>query len=198
MATLNSINSLQLEGAVVQAPAFSHENHETKFHRLLLQVPRLSGQMDVLPVLLPEDLAQDVELGQTLRLYGTLRSFNNKTGVGNRLLLSMLCQTVLPPTLSPSNHIALSGVLCKPPIVRQTPLGRSICDLMLAVPRRYGRADYIPAIAWGALSSRLGGLAVGDTVWLEGRLQSRVYQKTVDDAILTNTAYEVSIMSVNG
>ena len=65
---------------------------------------------------------------------------------------------------------------------------------MLAVNRKYGRADYLPCIAWGTLARRCGGLEVGDGVRLEGRLQSRVYQKVVEGAVQERTAFEVSVM----
>ena len=94
----------------------------------------------------------------------------------------------------PCNQILLSGSLCKPPILRRTPLGRSICDLMLAVPRRYGRADYLPVIAWGQLAARASGLQVGDRITLEGRVQSRTYHKVTETGTEERVAYEVSMM----
>ncbi|WP_409969454.1 single-stranded DNA-binding protein [Bengtsoniella intestinalis] len=196
MSNFTGVNQLQLEGQVACAPVFSHQNHQTNFHRLLLEVPRLSGYGDVLPVLLPSSLAEGVAEGDRLRLHGQLRSFNNKSGEGNRLVLSLYTQTLLPVTGSPSNHIALCGALCKPPILRRTPLGRSICDLMLAVPRLYGRADYIPAIAWGELALRTGALDVGAVVSLEGRMQSRDYQKQEGALMVKHIAYEVSVMKM--
>lgn len=198
MSDFTSVNQLQLEGQVTSEPSLSHQNHHASFHRLILSVPRLSGYSDLLPVLLPSHLAQEICQGDTLRLYGQLRSFNNKSGTGNRLVLSMHAQTVLPATGSPSNHIVLCGALCKPPILRRTPLGRNICDLMLAVPRQYGRADYIPAIAWGELAAKTAALTVGDVVSLEGRMQSRQYQKQQGESFTTHTAYEVSVMKLSG
>ena len=85
-------------------------------------------------------------------------------------------------------------MLCKPPVLRRTPLGREICDLMLAVNRRYGRADYLPCIAWGSLAQRCAELGVGDGIRIEGRLQSRGYTKVVNGVSQPRTAYEVSIM----
>ena len=118
------------------------------------QVPRLSGTPDTLPVLVPEALLTAVRLEDPLRVRGQLRSFNNRSGVGNRLVLTVYAQAMEPGSGEPCNRILLSGALCKPPIFRRTPLGRSICDLMLAVSRRYGRADYLPVIAWAVPSSR--------------------------------------------
>ena len=66
---------------------------------------------------------------------------------------------------------------------------------MLAVSRRYGRADYLPVIAWGQLAVRTSQLQVGDSIALEGRIQSRTYHKVIDDgSVQDRTAYEVSMM----
>ena len=94
------------------------------------------------------------------------------------------------------NHLELSGTLCKPPVLRATPLGRTICDMILAANRRYGRADYLPCIAWGSLAYRCGSMEVGDRLALEGRLQSRIYTKEIDGQTQERTAFEVSIMSL--
>jgi single-strand DNA-binding protein len=187
-------NDVLLEGTPLAAPAWSHENHGARFCRFLLQVPRLSGTPDILPVLVPEALASRVEPGEQLRVRGQLRSFNNRSGVGSRLVLTVYAQRLEPGLGEPRNQILLSGALCKPPILRRTPLGRQICDLMLAVPRRYGRADYLPVIAWGQLAVQAGALAVGDSLALEGRVQSRTYHKVTDQGSEERVAYEVSMM----
>ena len=174
--TTQTRNEVLLEGIALEAPALSHENHGTRFYRFPLQVPRLSGTPDTLPVLVPEALLTAVRLEDPLRVRGQLRSFNNRSGVGNRLVLTVYAQAMEPGSGEPCNRILLSGALCKPPIFRRTPLGRSICDLMLAVSRRYGRADYLPVIAWGQLAVQAARLQVGDTLSLEGRVQSRTYR----------------------
>ena len=193
--TTQTRNEVLLEGIALEAPALSHENHGTRFYRFPLEVPRLSGTPDTLPVLLPEPLLDTVQTEAPLRVQGQLRSFNNRSGVGNRLVLTVYAQAIQPGTGEPCNRILLSGALCKPPIFRRTPLGRSICDLMLAVSRRYGRADYLPVIAWGQLAVRAARLQVGDPLSLEGRVQSRAYRKVLEDGtIQERVAYEVSAM----
>ena len=193
--TIKTRNEVLLEGTAPEAPVFSHENHGVRFFRLSLRVPRLSGTPDTLPVLLPEPLLDTVQTEAPLRVQGQLRSFNNRSGVGNRLVLTVYAQAIQPGTGEPCNRILLSGALCKPPIFRRTPLGRSICDLMLAVSRRYGRADYLPVIAWGQLAVRAARLQVGDPLSLEGRVQSRAYRKVLEDgSIQDRVAYEVSAM----
>ena len=192
--TTPSQNEVLLEGRPLAAPEWSHDNHGTRFYRFLLQVPRLSGTPDTLPVLVPEALLPQVQPGAPLRIQGQLRSFNNRSGVGSRLVLTVYAQVLQPGLGEPCNQIRLSGSLCKPPIFRRTPLGRQICDLMLAVPRRYGRADYLPVIAWGQLAVRASGLGVGAPISLEGRIQSRTYHKITDAGSEERIAYEVSMM----
>lgn len=187
-------NYVLLEGIVQTAPAYSHENHGTRFYRFSLEIPRLSGASDTLPILLPEPLAEQIKVDAVTRLEGQFRSFNNRSGQGNRLVLTVYGQILLPPTGEACNQITLSGTLCKPPIFRRTPLGRSICDLMMAVPRRYGRADYLPVIAWGQLALETSCLSVGDPLQLEGRIQSRLYHKATEDGAEERVAYEVSMM----
>lgn len=193
--TTQTRNEVLLEGTALEAPSLSHENHGTRFYRFFLQVPRLSGQMDTLPILLPEALVPAVEPGAAARIRGQLRSFNNRSGVGNRLVLTVYALAIEPGIGTPCNQILLSGSLCKPPVFRRTPLGRSICDLMLAVSRRYGRADYLPVIAWGQLAIQASLLQVGDALNLDGRIQSRMYHKVLaDGSAQERVAYEVSMM----
>ncbi len=188
-------NEVLLEGQALDAPEWPHENHGTQFYRFSLQVPRLSGQVDTLPVLVSDAQLELVEPERCLRIRGQLRSFNNRSGVGNKLVLTVYAQDIEPGLDELCNQITLTGALCKEPIFRRTPLGRSICDLMLAAPRRYGRADYLPVIAWGQLAVRSSRLHVGDTLTLEGRVQSRTYHKVLDSGETEErTAYEVSMM----
>lgn len=189
-------NMVLLRGEAIQEPALSHENHGQRFYRFLLSVRRLSGQADCLPVIATgEQLQGLVPLsGRQLAVEGQLRSFNNKSGQGSRLVISVLARTLLPTQEEDRNDVLLKGVICKPPVLRRTPLGRCISDMMLAVNRRYGRADYLPCIAWGQVAMVTGRMAVGDSLALEGRIQSRIYTKVTEWGAEERTAYEVSIM----
>ena len=189
-------NDLLLRGTAAAEPAFSHENHGQRFYRFPLSVRRLSGQADVLQVIATgEQLSHLLPLtGRRLEIQGQLRSFNNKGGQGSRLVISAFTRLLVETAGEDVNIIELKGAICKPPVLRRTPLGRCICDMMLAVNRRYGRADYLPCIAWGQVAMVTGQLPVGSTLALEGRVQSRVYTKVVDGVPQERTAYEVSIM----
>ena len=137
------------------APEPSHENHGQLFYRQILEVPRLSGTADRLPLLVRQMQLPLLKEGTSLRVEGQLRSFNNRSGPGRRLVLTVYARSLQPGLGEPVNRILLAGTLCKPPIYRRTPLGRSISDLILAVPRSYGRADYLPVIAWGQVASQV-------------------------------------------
>lgn len=195
-----SRNILCLRGTAVDEPVYSHENHGRKFYRFSLSVRRLSGQEDILPVItLLDPIAQLLPLtGKQLLLEGQLRSFNNRSGSGSRLVITVYPRIIVPTEEEDFNNIRLSGVLCKPPILRRTPLGRCICDMMLAVNRRCGRADYLPCIAWGQVAMITGSMAVGESLSIEGRVQSRQYTKVIDGDAFERTAYEVSIMHLLG
>ena len=191
-------NHVALRGSAAAEPVYSHETYGQTFYRFPLRVVRLSGQEDVIPVIVPAaaDPAPLPALGQKLLVEGQLRSFNNKSGQGARLVLSVYSRILVPEEGPDANSIHLSGILCKAPVVRRTPLGRCICDLMLAVNRKYGRADYIPCIAWGQAALQAGKLDVGDSLELIGRIQSREYTKVIEGCTFTRTAYEVSIMEI--
>lgn len=186
-------------GLVLSEPSFSHENHGEDYFRFPLQVERLSGVEDVLPVLVSRTLLEQFPVlsGEKVQVEGEIRSFNNRSGVGAKLVLSVFARIIsAAPAGDDRNEVMLSGVLCKPPIYRHTPMGREIADLTLAVNRRYGRSDYLPCITWGGLARMAGEFQVGDRLQIQGRFQSRNYTKVLEDRVLTKTAYEVSVMSL--
>ena len=193
-----STNHVELWGVAAAGPVFSHENHAQRFYKFPLRVERLSGQADVPVVVASETLLGrfPVHDGQPLRVTGQLRSFNNKSGQGSRLVITVLAQELAESDGGSYNRIELSGVLCKQPYLRRTPLGRSICDIILAVNRHYGRADYLPCIAWGQVASQVAQMTVGDRLALDGRVQSRTYTKMLDTGAEERVAFEVSIMQL--
>ena len=188
-------NKIVLRGQAARAPVPSHRNHGVDYYLVPLRVPRLSGVDDMLNV-----VSADPALwtpGEWVSVAGEVRSYNNRTGTGSKLVITVLAREVAPSRLvEGENRLSLGGALCRRPTLRRTPLGREICDLLLAVNRPYGRADYLPCIAWGSLAAHCGALDVGDRLRLEGRLQSRQYHKLVDGEQVERTAFEVSVMNL--
>ena len=189
-------NRALLRGTAAADPVWSHETHGVVYDTFPLTVLRLSGSEDTINVIVPREMLEGcpVTAGMPVEVEGEVRSFNNKSGQGSRLVISVLARTLLPTREEDRNEILLRGVICKPPVLRRTPLGREICDLMLAVNRKYGRADYLPCIAWGQVAMVTGRMAVGDCLDLEGRVQSRIYTKVLEGCVQERTAYEVSVM----
>ena len=193
-------NRALLRGTAAADPVWSHETHGVVYDTFPLHVQRLSGSIDCLNVIVPKSMLADnpVPAGMPVEVEGEVRSFNNRTGIGSRLVITLHARTLRRGEGPNENRLTLAGVLCKPPVLRRTPLGREICDLMLAVNRKYGRADYLPCISWGALARCCGELEVGDGVRLEGRLQSRAYTKLENGESRQRTAFEVSVMRLEG
>ena len=191
-------NHIILHGRVSRAAQVSHCNHEQTFWIFPLAVSRLSGVQDTLNVLVSQRELDGrcPEQGDEVTVVGEVRSFNNRSGQGSRLVITVLAQKLYREQGEDDNRLTLTGALCKTPIYRRTPLGRDICDLMLAVNRRYGRSDYLPCITWGSLAQRCGVLPVGARLTLEGRLQSRTYIKRLEEREEERTAFEVSVMSM--
>ena len=191
----NTANRITLTGTLASLPEYSHQNHERKFFRFLLSVDRLSGTEDLLPVLAAEDVLAQADLfaGERFTIEGQIRSFNNREPVGRRLILCVYALSLTTTQEPMQNEAVLTGTVCKPPVYRQTPLGRQITDLCLAVPRLYRRTDYIPCILWGKNAQEAADTLPGAKLHVTGRLQSRDYVKVVDGVSHTRTAYELSV-----
>ncbi len=191
-------NIVRLVGTAAGRPSLSHESRGEAFYRLPLCVRRLSGAEDELPLLLRRRQLEALELCEAdkLAVCGELRSFNNRSGEGPRLLISVFVRTISLCDGEDDNFVRLRGALCRPPRLRRTPLGREICDLMLAVNRSYGRSDYLPCICWGRLARNMADQPVGTALQLTGRIQSRRYIKLTEDGPLEKTAYEVSASEI--
>ncbi len=191
-------NTIRLCGTVDGKPNFSHISRNRKFYVFPLRIPRLSGAEDIINIVCDEELMRTIEPNEfsMLRVQGELRSYNNKSGVGNKLLIFVYASELLFCDDEPENKVILKGTVCKQPSLRLTPLGREICDILVAVNRPFGRSDYLPCISWGQNAREASLWKVGDSVELEGRVQSRSYIKNSDGVQEHKTAYEVSASAI--
>ncbi len=199
MDRMDANNYARLCGTIADTPAFSHSSRGLDFYHFPLTVQRLSGNTDTLNILIRKEQLASLEAGgqNKLCVTGEVRSFNSRRGSGARLVITVLARELGFCGEEDSNQIRLRGALCKPPNLRSTPLGREICDLMLAVNRHYGRSDYLPCICWGRAAREAADWDVGTQVMLEGRLQSRDYIKLTETGPLQRTAFEVSATHVS-
>ena len=202
-------NHLILVGKVTSDKTFSHEIYGEKFYIFNLEVPRLSGNADIIPITISERLLETdgLEIGTKVIIEGQFRSYNSYQNERNKLVLTVFAKDVKFVENQEeeiqaskdfvSNEVTLNGYICKKPIYRQTPFGREIADLLLAVNRAYNKSDYIPCIAWGRNARFCENIEVGTEVKIVGRVQSRTYEKKYEDGTSeTKIAYEVSISSL--
>lgn len=192
------INHIRLCGTMDTAPVFSHENHGRRFYSFFLSVERLSGTLDRLRVLVDLELLNEADCawGERVAVTGQVRSFNQITETGRHLVISVYAESLELTDEAPDDQVTLTGTLCRDPVYRRTPLGREICDGMLAVNRTYRRTDYLPCIFWGRTARQIAGLTTGARITLTGRLQSREYTKVLPDGETeTRTAYEISAVT---
>ena len=190
-------NHITLRGTLASMPQFSHENHGRRFFRFLLEVPRLSGAVDTLPVIAEEGILNSTDLsnGEMLTVAGQIRSHNVRSDGRRHLLIFVFANAILCEDGEPLNDAVLEGPLCREPTYRRTPLGREICDVMLAVPRAFKRADYLPCILWGRTALEASRCHTRDRIRICGRLQSRVYTKVTEAGSEERTAYEISALT---
>lgn len=193
----HTINQIQLRGELASLPQLSHENHGKRFFRFLLEVPRLSGTVDTLPVIAQEGILNGADLsrGGMITVTGQVRSHNVRGDGRRHLLIFVFATTIVCEDGEPVNDVVLEGPICREPTYRRTPLGREICDVMLAVPRAFKRADYLPCILWGRTAAQAAQGHTRDRLHLCGRLQSRVYTKITEAGSQERTAYEISALT---
>ena len=193
-----SRNTARLCGVIAAAPTFSHSGRGESFYTFPLEAARLSGATDKINIIVRDELMENVELREAEKIcvIGELRSFNNKSGEGAKLVITVFAKELYLCDDDDLNEVRLIGTLCKKPTLRMTPMGRDICDLMLAVNRRYGRSDYLPCITWGLKAREAAEWGTGTMVTLEGRIQSRNYIKIVGGDPVEKTAFEVSVTDI--
>ena len=174
MDEMQTHNRVILCGTPLSSPVFSHASRLEPFYTFPLEVARLSGTVDTINVLLREELLPELKPSRAglIRIAGEVRSFNNHSGEGSKLVISVFARELSPPeTPVWVNEVELTG-------------------------RLYGRSDYLPCIVWGQNARRASLWDVGTRVHLLGRIQSREYIKNLDGQAVRRTAYEISVSDI--
>ncbi|QWR24094.1 single-stranded DNA-binding protein [Clostridioides difficile] len=201
IAVKDENNVVNLRGELDNKLEFSHEIFGEKFYNMKIKINRLSDSFDILPMTVSERLLQDIDLDKQnlVNVVGQLRSYNKTLNNKNRLVLTVFVREIksIDEENKDPNSIFLDGYVCKEPVYRKTPLGREITDLLVAINRPYNKSDYIPSIVWGRNAKFAKNLKVGDRIQLWGRVQSREYEKKIDENnVVKKMAYEVSISKI--
>lgn len=192
-------NQVTIMGEIASPFLFSHEAYGEGFYMVDVNAKRTSGNSDIIPIMIPErliDINKDYK-GKFMKINGQIRSRNQRTGKKSKLILHVFARELFlfeeEAQGFESNNIFLDGYICKKPVYRETPLGREITDVLIAVNRPYGKSDYIPCICWERNAIYASTLEVGEHVQLSGRIQSRKYNKKIsEEEYEERTAYEVS------
>ncbi|MGD6877821.1 single-stranded DNA-binding protein [Bacillus infantis] len=193
-------NQVRILGRIVSTFEYNHSVMDEEFFLVFVETQRASGTNDRIQVLVSSklfDITKDYT-NEFIYIEGQFRSYNMDDGQKKHLFLSVFATEIYIVDEAESiNEIILDGFICKKPSFRETPLGREITDLILAVNRPYGRSDYIPCICWGRNARYSASFGVGEHISLTGRIQSREYIKDYGDHSEALTAYEVSVSKIS-
>lgn len=188
-------NEVVLSGKVVEAPKHHHTIYDCEYFQLYVSSLRNSGTEDRLPVIVSKEKLEDLKLecGQYVRIKGDYRSYNDNEN--KKLVLYVFAKNIELCEKEDANTISFEGYVCRKGDLRVTPLGKKrILDLMIATNRSSNKSSYIPCIVWGLNEENAKKIFVGEKLHLDGRLQSREYQKVLENGDAeTRTAYEVSV-----
>lgn len=188
-------NFVRLRGSMAGKPRYSHSGRGQDFYTFPLEILRLSGNIDTINIIVRDRQLKELEVTdcEKLQVTGQVRTFNNRKGEGAKLVITVFAKELCFCDGEDENMVYLKGTLCKEPNLRSTPMGRDICDLMLAVNRHYGRSDYLPCICWGNRAREAADWSVGTKICLNGRVQSRNYIKLSEEGPVEKTAFEISV-----
>lgn len=192
------MNKIYLQG-IVSELEFSHEYKGEKFYSFNLSSNRLSGCADKLHCIVPEVNLPYIYEGKTVGICGEVRTRNVEVDGKRHLEIYVFVKETGSCGEDNTNYVVLQGFICKQPNLRETPLGRTICDVFIAVNRMGDRSDYIPCIFWGRQALRVAEMEVEKEISITGRLQSREYVKhNLFGECETKTAYELSVVELKG
>ena len=192
-------NKVFIAGEVVSEPKITHEVYNEGFYEFNLKVSRLSDTYDIIPITISERLMSesDIAIGSMISGNGQFRSYNKMEDGKSKLILTVFLREIVPyEECENPNIIEITGYVCKEPVFRTTPFNREISDVLIAVNRSYNKSDYLPCIAWGRNARFVKEFSIGDKITVTGRIQSREYQKKINDTMVTRIAYEVSLNKI--
>ena len=195
---IESGNNRVLLTGIVKGVAVASADLMGEGHSLVtLAVNRLSSMQDMIPVTVSDEQISEYKIkeGSEITIKGQYRSYNKLVNGRSKLMLTVVAKEILDKSpIDNPNVVELSGYICKAPMYRTTPFNREIADVLLAVNRVFAKSDYIPTIAWGKNARFVKDMTVGERLNISGRIQSREYQKKLDDGTIdVRQAYEVSI-----
>lgn len=197
-------NKVQLIGVAVENFEYSYSVANETFYTTMIKVQRLSGNCDYAELMVSDkiiDITRKIK-GKCFAVNGEVRTYNNKEVMFNKLKVYVLVDTLDELLVSDDlvigeNIVKLRGFVCKRSELRETPFGRQICDVILAVNREGNRSSYVPLIFWNKLAQKIQKLPIGTEIEIDGRFQSRNYIKQIENQEVELMAYEISVQNMN-
>ena len=203
-------NDVVVIGEVSSGLTLDHIRKNLKLHSFKIGVERYSGIVDEIPILISDITLKktgiSIEVGKKYKITGEFRSHNKweetPMGMTSRLLLYVLVKDIevyesSETYLAISNSIEAQGYVVKVTPVRETPLGKKIMEVIIAINRAGKKSSYIPCILWFPSEYLIKNLTTGKKVSFNGRIQSREYTKSIGiDEVEKKIAYEVSIQKL--
>ena len=86
-------NRILLRGQAAGQPVRSHQNHGVEYYIVPLRVPRLSGVDDVLNIVTADPDPAVWAAGNWVSVQGEVRSYNNRSGQGSKLVITVLARS---------------------------------------------------------------------------------------------------------
>ena len=198
-----TLNALKIVGEVASEPKYSHTTKdEREMYTTVVKTKRLSDVFDFVPVTFSEEMLGEFKVGGRVKVSGSMRTFTYMDEAEGRNRVKVMAYAYSALELDADSEVddicevEIIGTVCKDVVVRQTPKGRCISDILVAVNTSRYRSDYIPVICWGKTAYESKELVVGDSIKVVGRFQSREYTKEINGVTEVRTAYELSARTV--
>lgn len=182
-----------IAGTLVSAPTYKYpEGISLPKPYVMISTKRLSGVEDFVQVLVPNSWGQILTVGQKICIHGSLTSASLTNSRGKRRLLLFVNADNIDKYTEDLDTVYDTLIVCKKPIVRETPLGRCVADVLFTESNNRGNI-YVPAILWDKLAQSIGDKPCGTKVFVRGRIQSRAYTQQCADGNYTRTINELSV-----
>lgn len=195
-------NRAELVGTIGEDVRWSHRSGNTFLYKTVLHVQRTSGTIDKVPLIVRSSILQKCKVckGSKVSVVGTVRSYEDVDPKRQKHHMKMYAQVeemeVVPNDEPDKNEVFLSGTIHGTPVLRQTPLARTITDFSIISHATPKRTFMLWCIAWGSTAYSINEKVAGDDVTFRGRFQSRDYTKKWEDGEEKRTVQEISVMDL--
>lgn len=174
---MENFNEITLGGNITRNFTFSHTYYDIDFYMTEIEVKRKSGTSDFIKLIVPENLIDldKIYVSKNVTVKGSIR---NKIDKNSHFNIFVFVNSIkLNDTEVYCNQFHMKGCPVNKSIYRETPKKRHITNSLFAINKSYGRTDYLPLISWGKNASIAKKFEIGESIELNGRLQSRMYLK---------------------